>query len=147
MKFRKRIGLLFFIAIASNLHGQNTISDIEGCWELVSPKNSFGPEFIHESNKGITHIVVSGEQYSGAFGQYNTDDELEYAIHFIPEWDGKILTGTVSDTTWNNDLDNLKISIPLVFDSKKNTLTIQINNHKYGKVKFIYNKLECDEKM
>ena len=142
----KKAGLLFAIFLATQLYAQNRISEIQGCWGLVSPKNSPGPEFIAESYKGITHLVISPELESRALGQYNKDNnEFEYWIGFIPSWDGKRLTGNPIDSNGTNNKQ--KVSVPLTFNSKKNTITIHIKNPEYGNVKFIYRKMECDDRM
>jgi hypothetical protein len=136
--------LVVFLLSISFSFSQNYIPDnspLIGTWYLYSPKKKAGPEFIAESYKGITNftLVPGDDAESEASGGRDKKTELfSYTMKFIAEWDGTKLTGKVTAASWDQTNKNLKISVPLVYDSKKDLVTIHINNAEYGDVNFVF---------
>jgi hypothetical protein len=139
--------ILFLILLPAGIHfafSQNYIPDnspVIGTWYLFSPKKKPGPEFIPESYKGITNFTLlagSDVESEASGGKDKKTGLFTYTMKFIPEWDGNHLSGKVTAASWDPTNKNLKISVPFVYDSKKDLITIHINNPEYGDVNFVF---------
>lgn len=136
------LSILFFGYQFSS--SQNFIPDnspVIGTWYLLSPKKKAGPEFIAESYKGITNFtLIPGDdvESEASGGKDKKTGLFSYTMKFIAEWDGTKLTGKVTAASWDPTNKNLRISVPMVYDAKKDLITIHINNPEYGDVNFIF---------
>jgi hypothetical protein len=142
MLMRYLLLILFCYGLAYSQNYLPKDSPLIGKWELISPKNSPGPEFIMETYIGIgVFELVDGAGISMAAARFdNTEGKFINAAEFIAEWDGTRLTGLVSVNNWPKLSDPLKIGVPMVYDAKKDRIIIHINNVEYGDVKFIYKR-------
>ncbi len=145
---RYLIGLLASICLTNGTsNAQNFLkadSPIVGEWELISPKNSPGPEFVWDTYIGIGVFKLEwGQTVSVAAANYNKEEKTYInAAEFIAEWDGSKLTGIVSMSNWPKVSDPLKVNVPLEYDQKKDRIIIHINNAEYGDVRFIYKRVK-----
>lgn len=147
MKLLLFIFIFFNYSLTVTLFAQNYLpvnSPIIGEWELISPKKSPGPEFVVETYIGIAVFKLAAEQNTSmAAASYNKEDKTYLKkAEFIAQWDGNKLTGTVFNSNWPKVSNPLMVNVPLVYNAKKDLITIHINNPEYGNVKFIYKRIK-----